>query len=91
MGICCVQMHKPLECPLLNANSDPHFQAIYITLIPLTSINLLLIYSGVKEKQIGTIVCIGDIVAKHVSFPSHNGGRVSWDTQSSGDFSSNVA
>lgn len=70
-----MRMDKPLECSLLSANSDPHFQAIYITLIPLTSIDLLLIYSGVKEKQIGTIVCLGDIVAKHVSLLRHNGGR----------------
>lgn len=83
-----MQVDKPLECTLLSANSDPCFQAIYTALIPLTSINLLFIYSGVKEKRTGTIVYLGDIVARHVPFLSHSGGseRGSWGTQSSRDY-----
>lgn len=61
-----MRMDKALVCSLLTANSDLCFQAIYITLIPLTSIRLLLIYSGGKEKRIGTIVYLGDTVAEHV-------------------------
>lgn len=45
-----MQVDKPLECALLSANCDPSFQGIYVTLIPLTSISVLLIYSGVKEE-----------------------------------------
>lgn len=86
-GICCVQVDEPLECPPLSASSDPGFQAICFTLIPLTSINLLLIYSRVKEKRMGTIVCLGDIVTEHILFLSHSGGRErSRGTQSSRDF-----